>query len=149
VIEETDPSSVIRPATAELVIIFVTVLIASLGYNYGGPLNETTNMLVPLMLIVGQVFGILSLISRSYNNIWSPLLWTRVAAIFYLGIGSLVPGFVNDATLGIIEGFYYFFPDDVAKYNLVNAIFIFVLLIVTRLILSSAHRMFRLFRGDL
>jgi hypothetical protein len=132
-------TDLVKPSRGEIAIILIAVLLAVLGFNYGQPLTETTNLLVPILLIIGQVYGIVSLISRSYENIWTPLLWNRVAFIFYFGVGSLVPGFVNNETLDLIEGFYSFFSDDVAKYNLVNALFAFVFLIASGFILSSAQ----------
>jgi hypothetical protein len=126
----------VSPPAGELALTLVAVLVALLGHNYGRPINETTNIVVPVILIMAQGFAIASLISRSFLSIWTPLIWTRIAFIFYFGVGSLVPGFVNDVTLQHIEGFYYFFAEDVAKYSLVNAIFALTMIATTRVIIA-------------
>lgn len=134
-------SDLVKAPVGEIAIVFGTVLLAVFGLSYGRPINEVTNIVVPGLLILAQGFGIVSLVSRSFDNIWTPLVWNRVAFIFYFGVGSLVPGFVNDQTLSLIEGFYYFFPEDVAKYNLINALFALVFLVTSGFVVSGAQRM--------
>jgi hypothetical protein len=131
-------NKVAAPTAAEAFVIAAAFALAVVGYYADGDFQITANVIVPILQVFGLGVGIVNAVRRSFDAIWTPLVWCRVAFIFYFGIGSIVPGFVNDETLRLIEAFYSFFPSDVAKYNLVNCTFLVTFLMTSALALRSA-----------
>jgi hypothetical protein len=132
-------SHVAAPTGIEAFVIGLAFFLAVIGHYTDGDFQLMANVMVPALEIVGLGIGIVSALRRSFDAIWTPLVWCRVAFIFYFGVGSIVPGFVNDETLRLIESFYYFFSSDVAKYNLVNCTFLVTFLIVSSVVLRATN----------
>ena len=93
-----DALETLRPAPAELIISTIALMIATIGYAYGDLIVETTNLIVPTLLIAGLGIGCLKMARRDIACIWAPVFWNRVVLIAYFGVGSIVPLFVNDET---------------------------------------------------
>lgn len=133
-------ASALRPATLELILLAVATLLAMFGSAYGRDVVGITNYAVPILLILGLAWGCYTLALRNIGAIWAPLFWNRVVLIAYFGVGSIVPYLVNDETRELIESFYYFFPEDVGKYNLLNCVFIGVYQLTSIVLLGMAER---------
>lgn len=127
---------VLMPTTTEFVAVLIASMMALLGYAYGGTLMDWTNYLVPTIITVSVGWGAVQIVYRDKAGIWTPLFWNRIALAVYFGVGSLVPFIVNPETREYIQGFYTFFNEDVAKYNVIICLFTFIYITVTRLILT-------------
>lgn len=101
------------------------------------------NLIGPTILMADMVLCAVSMVRRGVVSIWTPLFWARISLAAYYGAGSLVPYFVNEDTRAMMEAFYFSYPKDVAKFNLVGSLFALFFLIGTLIfshILDSRHR---------
>lgn len=127
---------VLMPTTTEFVAVLIASMMALLGYTYGGELMDWTNYLVPTIIAGSVGWGAVQIVYRDKAGIWTPLFWNRIALTVYFGVGSLVPYIVNAETRTVIEAFYLFFNEDVAKYNAIICLFTLVFLSASAIFLT-------------
>lgn len=116
------------PAGAELTTLGLSLVVGILAYAYGGGFVDVGNVLIPVVLLVTMSAGAQRMLRLDPANLWTPILWMRVAAGIYFGLGALVPIFASAAALTYIEAFFQFFADDVLKLNLIVLTYLFILL---------------------
>lgn len=129
----------IVPTGAELVILCAVNILYVLAANAEGDFLDVMNVAGPTVLIVTLLASAITMLRRQIDALWTPIFWIRITSVAYYGVGSIVPYFVNEETNDMMQGFYSYFPADVAKYNLVCGIFLLSFLISVRLSCAIAN----------
>ena len=126
----------LRPQWGEAGLSILAMFLYAIGAGYEGDALTVVNTVGPILFSAGLIWGIISLLQRSANNLWVPLFWFRVAMVVYFGVGALVPLYVNEATRAMIQGFYDFYPRDLLKLNILLTTFHLLIITFSTLIMS-------------
>lgn len=94
--------------------------------NYTALVNDA-NYIVPGLLMVAMAWGNFRVVRQNISYLLTPFFMLRLAAIFYLGVGSIVPLVSNDQELNLLDSFHIFSDADLLKYNIVNIVFLIIL----------------------
>ena len=124
--DEISAHAVLVPKWSEFAIVAAATIIAFLVYTNAENVTETANFLAPTLLAIAFGIGSVQLLRKSIAAIWTPIFWLRVSGMAFVGVGSIVPYFLNNESRNMIEAFFSFYPVDVAKYNLVNCLFFLI-----------------------
>lgn len=117
------------PRWQEVAVLLVATLVAAAIFLNADSVGELANFLPPTLLLIALALGCLQLVQRSVAGIWIPAFWMRIALLAYVGVGSLVPYFLNVETRNLMDAFYNYYPEDVAKYNLITCLFCLIFLL--------------------
>ncbi len=123
---------ILAPGWRELTILSLATLVAATFYAYSSNISEGANFIAPILLGIALIEGALRMMRTAVATIWTPVFWIRIALIAYIAVGSIVPYFINEETSELINSFYTFYPQDVAKYNLVNCLFVLIFIYLFR-----------------
>jgi hypothetical protein len=129
----------VQPQWGEVILCLASLFLYGVAAGYEGDALSIINTIGPLIFSLGLIWGIISLLQRSANNLWIPLFWYRVAMLVYFGVGALVPLYVNEASRAMIRKFYDFYPNDLLKLNILIALFHGLMLLFSSLIMSVAE----------
>ncbi|MEO6218454.1 MAG: hypothetical protein ABIO86_20680 [Sphingomonas sp.] len=122
----------------EAALCLFCLFLYAVGAGYEGDTLTVINTVGPLLFSLGLIWGIVSLIQRSVNNLWVPLFWYRVAMLVYFGMGALVPLYANESARSMIQNFYEFFPKDLLRLNVLLTVFHLLVLFFSTIIMSIA-----------
>src|SRR5213075_1855190 len=70
-----------RAQWGETIICLAALFLYAIGAGYEGEALTVINTVGPLIFSVALMWGIVSLIQRSVNNLWVTLFWYRVAML--------------------------------------------------------------------
>jgi hypothetical protein len=126
---ELSAHEILAPKWQELALLAATTMVAGGVLANIDSLGDLANFISPTLLAIALLMGCLQMVRRSVAAIWTPIFWVRVALLAYVGVGSIIPYFLNTETQNLMEAFYNYYPRDVAKYNLINGLFCFTLLL--------------------
>lgn len=127
-----------RPKSGEAALCLFSLFLYAVGAGYEGDTLTVINTVGPLIFSLGLIWGIVSLIQRSVNNLWIPLFWYRVAMLVYFGVGALIPLYANEAARSMMQNFYEFFPNDLLRLNVLLTIFHLSVLLFSKIIMTIA-----------
>lgn len=91
----------------------------------------------PAVLAAILATGATQMMLAESAALWTALFWFRVSAAVYFGVGNLAPFVLPDEFRLYMETFFAFTDDDVAKVNLLYALSAFVVLLSSKVYLSS------------
>lgn len=91
----------------------------------------------PAVLAAILIVGSVQMILKEAAALWTSLFWFRLSSAIYLGIGNLAPFVLADEFRLYMETFFAFTDDDVAKVNLLFALSVFVVLLVSNIYLVA------------
>lgn len=120
----------------EAALCLFTLFLYAVGAGYEGETLTVINTVGPLIFSAGLIWGIISLIQRSVNNLWVPLFWYRIAMLVYFGMGALVPLYANESARSMISNFYEFYPNDLLRLNILLTVFHLLVLFFSTIIMS-------------
>lgn len=130
----------VRVQWGEPILCLITLFLYAIGAGYEGDALTVVNTIGPLIFSAGLIWGIISLLQRSVNNLWVPLFWYRVAMLVYFGVGALVPLYANEAARAMIRKFYDFYPLDLLRLNIMLTVFhVLVLFFSSVIMMIAAH----------
>ncbi len=127
-----DPATLIAPGWTEIAILAIATVAGLIIYFNIDESAGLVLVITPLMITLALTIGALRMITLSAQSVWTCMFWTRIVGIAYIGVGSLVPIFVNAETRDMLTQFFFFFPKDSAKYNLVNLVYMLVFMLTAR-----------------
>lgn len=122
------PRRRLDPAGSELTTLGLTLAFGVLALAYGGALLDLANVVLPLVLLVTSALGAARMLRLDAANLWTPLLWMRIAVGLYFGFGALVPIFASAAALTYIQALFAFVPAEMLKLNVVILSYILIVL---------------------
>lgn len=123
-----------KPKLAEIVPIAMLLLLYGIALADGYAMVGLANVIGPAFFAMIVGWAAFRMTQENIHAIWTPLFWYRVAATTFLGIGTALTSFYNNATQDLITSFYAFSPLDLLKFNVVNTLFHFVILSVSYII---------------
>ncbi|MDB5677664.1 hypothetical protein [Sphingomonas bacterium] len=113
----------LAPHPAEFFGIAVIMLMYAIAMFDGYAMVDVVNIVGPVMFIIIIGFAAVRLTRLNIHAIWTPVFWYRVAMVVYMGIGSSMTSFYNADTRDLINAFFAFSPNELLKFNMVNATF--------------------------
>ncbi|HEX4695906.1 hypothetical protein [Sphingomonas sp.] len=113
----------LAPHWGEFVAVGVIMVLYGVAMFDGYGIVDLINIVGPAAFAVVVALSTLRMTRLNIHAIWAPLFWYRVAMVTYLGIGSTITSFFNADTRDLIQSLFAFFPSDLLKFNLVNAMF--------------------------
>lgn len=121
------------PTAMEVAALTLSAFITLLLYNFGA--YAVLNLVSPILLTVIIASGTWSLITRLPAAVWSSIFAARLAAIAFLGIGSLMPFVLDEFSRDYMYSLYPYTDLEAAK---VNTIFTMgMLLLLTTMKVTS------------
>lgn len=121
----------LTPSWTEMFAISVLLIWYAIALSEDSGNVTLINIVGPGILSLSVALGAYRMTQRNPHSIWSALFWYRLSMAAYLGFGSLITSFLNNDTRDLIESFFAFYPMDLLKFNAVNALFHFVVLLAT------------------
>src|SRR4051794_25043798 len=79
----------VQSTWGEIAFCLAALFLYAVAADYEGDALTIINTIGPLIFSLGLIWGIISLLKRSANNLWIPLFWYRVAMLVYFGVGAL------------------------------------------------------------
>jgi len=128
----------VRAKWSEAILCLSALFLYAIGAGYEGNALTVINTVGPLVFSLGLIWGIVSLLQRSVNNLWVPLFWYRVAMLVYFGVGALVPLYASEAARAMIQKFYDFYPLDLLRLNVMLTAFHLLVLLFSTVVMSIA-----------
>lgn len=119
----------LAPTRLEFVLTVATLILYGI-FDSAGAL-DLANIIGPILFSIGLCWSCWRMILGGAANLWTPLLWYRVAYLTYFGLGALVPWFVNDATRELMAQFFLMYSRDAFKLNVLLVTFHLVFITVS------------------
>lgn len=117
---------IMAPTGLEIGALALATVVALLLYNFEA--YDVLNVVSPILLTVVIGSGTWSLITRLPAAVWSSIFAARLAAIAFLGIGSLMPYVLDEFSRDYMYSLYPYTDLEAAKVNLMFIVGMLLLL---------------------
>lgn len=113
----------LTPHWGEGVATGLIIALYGVAMGDGHGIVDVVNIVGPSAFAIVVAISLARLTRLNAQAIWTPLFWYRVAMMTYLGIGSTITLFLNADTRAVLQELFLYFPTDLLKFNMVNALF--------------------------
>jgi type III secretory pathway component EscS len=127
------------PQKVEMTLLILSLISGLICWTYDESLAEIGNIVVPGMLATSLFTGAFLIIRANPKAILTPLIWNRVTVGVYFCVGTIIPEYVNAITKNQIDSFYNTYEVDIAKFNVVIALFMIIYSIFSKFLILFAH----------
>ena len=113
----------LAPNAIEFFGVGLVLALYGVAATDGYALVGFVNIIGPIIFTITVAFAAFRLTQNNIHAIWTPLFWYRVAMVTYMGVGSVLISFYNADTRDLIATLFAFSPEELLKFNTVNALF--------------------------
>jgi hypothetical protein len=126
----------LAPSLAEVAALVALVTLYLVAAVFVGERSYLeVNVIGSLLLSLILASGVWRMLHHDSKHLWAPLLWFRVSTLVYFGIGTYLVFVMDSSGRQYLEGFFWFFDDDVFKLNLVVAVSAILVLTTARAVI--------------
>lgn len=113
----------LAPAAIEFFGVSLVLALYGIAATDGYAMVGIANVIGPALFMITVAYAAFRLTQNNIHAIWTPLFWYRIAMVTYMGVGSLLVSFYNADTRDLITALFAFSPNELLKFNTVNALF--------------------------